>query len=155
MKYWKKKTKNVPIELKGSPKEQAAQLFELLKDRTLSIEALKEILPMDVKVIEEFTSCMKSELEANRKAYDKVIDSFNASLDVLRDAIKDGKLDADEREKIRDEIDRLHQMLIDIHDKHEARVFDFVKWMTGLVTLIILVITYLTGKKQNGIENKA
>ena len=149
MKDWKMKTKDVPKELKGSPKEQAQQLFELLKDRTLSIEALKEILPMDVKVIEEFTSCMKSELEANRKEYDKVIDSFNVSLDVLRNAIKDGKLDADEREKIRDEIYRLHQMMADIHDKHEARRFDLLKWITAILGFIMLVITVLGSGKNN------
>ena len=149
MKSWKKRIQNVPTELKGSPKEQAMQLFELLKDRTISIEALKEILPMDVKVIEEFTSCMKSELEANRKAYDKVIDSFNASLDVLRDTIKDGNIDADEREKVRNEIERLHQMLVDIHDKHEARVFDFLKWIASIVGLMVISIIYLVSGKSN------
>lgn len=151
MKSWNKKQTVVPHKLEGTPKEQAKQLMELLKDRTLSIEALKELMPMNMKVIEEFISCMKTELEANRTTYGKVIDSINASLDVLRGILKDGKIDEKERDKVLKEIDHLHEVMVEIHDKHEERVFDLAKWFAGMVAFIVLIITYLGGGKgKNG-----
>ena len=108
-------------------------------------------MQMNMKVIEEFISCMKTELEANRTTYGKVIDSINASLDVLRGILKDGKIDEKERDKVLKEIDHLHEVMVEIHDKHEERVFDLAKWFAGMVAFIVLIITYLGGGKgKNG-----
>ena len=155
MKSWNKKQTVVPHKLEGTPKEQAKQLMELLKDRTLSIEALKELMPMNMKVIEEFMSCMKTELEANRTTYGKVIDSINASLDVLRGKIGDGKIDEKEKEKMYEELYRLHTLMGDIHDKHEARVFDIAKMWTKIIGILTILIAILLGNKGGGNGNHA
>ena len=69
---------------------------------------------------------MKTELEANRTTYGKVIDSINASLDVLRGILKDGKIDENEIkqgieivEDFKESLDKISEEFNDKDDKKD------------------------------------
>ena len=140
------KNKNHQVShLSGSPKEQAKQLLDILKDRSLDIESLKVLLPANVEVIKEFIICLQSDLAANRASYDRVIGIFEGSIQTLREIIKDGNIDKEEKKRVEEEVLRLHQQMIDLHREHEKNILGFwkdvVKWIISIIGIIIVVTT--------------
>lgn len=135
--------------LNGTPKEQAAKLLEILKDRNLDLEMLKELLPANVDIIKEFITCLKSDLNANQAAYGKMMSIFESTIQNLNGIIKDGKISKEEKKICLDEIYRLHQLMVDAHNKHEENQKDFWKRIMGYVTFIIGIIIVLAGKGKN------
>lgn len=145
----KRKNKINITPLNGTPKEQATQLLEILKDRHLDLETLKELLPANVDIIKEFITCLKSDLNANQAAYGKMMSIFESTIQNLNGIIKDGKISKEEKEICLDEIYRLHQLMVDAHNKHEENQKDFWKRIMGYVTFIIGIIIVLAGKGKN------
>lgn len=145
----KRKNKKNITPLNGTPKEQATQLLELLKDRHLDLETLKELLPANVDIIKEFITCLKSDLNANQAAYGKMMSIFESTIQNLNGIIKDGKISKEEKKICLDEIYRLHQLMVDAHNKHEENQKDFWKRIMGYVTFIIGIIIVLAGKGKN------
>lgn len=145
----KRKNKKDFTPLNGTPKEQAAQLLENLKDRHLDLEKLKELLPANVDIIKEFITCLKSDLNANQAAYGKMMSIFESTIQNLNGIIKDGKISKEEKKICLDEIYRLHQLMVDAHNKHEENQKDFWKRIMGYVTFIIGIIIVLAGKGKN------
>lgn len=145
----KRKNKKNIIPLNGTPKEQATQLLEILKDRHLDLETLKELLPANVDIIKEFITCLKSDLNANQAAYGKMMNIFESTIQNLNGIIKDGKISKEEKKICLDEIYRLHQLMVDAHNKHEENQKDFWKRIMGYVTFIIGIIIVLAGKGKN------
>ena len=148
------KNKNHQVSrLSGSPKEQAKQLLDILKDRSLDIESLKVLLPANVEVIKEFIVCLQSDLAANQAAYNRVIGIFEGSIQTLHEIIKDGNIDEEEMKRVLEEIQNLHQQIIDLHKEHEKNILGFwkdvVKWIFSIIGIIIVVTT---GRK--GIPSK-
>jgi len=143
----KNNKENKITSLNGTPKEQAAQLLEILKDRHLDLEMLKELLPANVDIIKEFITCLKSDLNANQAAYGKMMSIFESTIQNLNNIIKDGKISEEEKKICLDEIYRLHQLMVDAHNKHEENQKDFWKRIMGYVTFIIGIIIILAGGK--------
>ena len=135
--------------LSGSPKEQAKQLFDILKDRSLDIESLNVLLPANVEVIKEFIVCLQSDLTANQAAYDRVIGIFEGSIQTLREIIKDGNIDEEEKKRVLDVILSLHQQMICLQSEHEKNILGFwkdvVKWIFSILGIIIVVTTGIKG----------
>lgn len=150
----KRKKDNKIVPLNGTPKEQAAQLLELLKDRHLDLEMLKELLPANVDIIKEFITCLQSDLNANQAAYGKMMGIFESTIQNLNGIIKDGKISEEEKKICLDEIYRLHQLMVEAQNKHEENQKDFWKRIMGYVTFIIGLIIILAGGKGK-IPNKA
>jgi len=148
-----KKKNHQVSRLSGSPKEQAKQLLDILKDRSLDIESLKVLLPANVEVIKEFIVCLQSDLAANQAAYNRVIGIFEGSIQTLHEIIKDGNIDEEEMKHVLEEIQNLHQQIIDLHKEHEKNILGFwkdvVKWIFSIIGIIIVVTT---GRK--GIPSK-
>ena len=143
----KNNKENKITSLNGTPKEQATQLLEILKDRHLDLEMLKELLPANVDIIKEFITCLKSDLNANQAAYGKMMSIFESTIQNLNGIIKDGKISEEEKKICLDEIYRLHQLMVDAQNKHEENQKDFWKRIMGYVTFIIGIIIILAGGK--------
>ena len=144
------KKKNYQVShLSGSPKEQAKQLLNILKDRSLDIESLKLLLPANVEVIKEFIVCLQSDLTANQAAYERVIGIFEGSIQTLREIIKDGNIDEEEKKRVLDVILSLHQQMICLQSEHEKNILGFwkdvVKWIFSILGIIIVVTTGIKG----------
>ena len=144
-----KKKNHQVSHLSGSPKEQAKQLLDILKDRSLDIESLKVLLPANVEVIKEFIVCLQSDLTANQAAYDRVIGIFEGSIQTLREIIKDGNIDEEEKKRVLDVILSLHQQMICLQSEHEKNILGFwkdvVKWIFSILGIIIVVTTGIKG----------
>ena len=74
---------------------------------------------------------------------------FESTIQNLNGIIKDGKISKEEKEICLDEIYRLHQLMVDAHNKHEENQKDFWKRIMGYVTFIIGIIIVLAGKGKN------
>ncbi len=153
----KKKNKKQKItHLSGSPKEQAKQLFELLKDRSLDIDSLKLLLPNNVEVIKEFISCLQTDMKSNQAAYERVITIFEESIHNLNEIIKDGKITDSEKERCHEELLNLHKLMIEFHNEHEKRLYDFWKDISKYVFLLLgIIIIIASGGRINKLPTKS
>lgn len=143
----KNKNKNHQVShLSGSPKEQAKQLLDILKDRSLDIESLNVLLPANVEVIKEFIACLQSDIAANQASYDRVIGIFEGSIQTLREIIKDGNIDIEEKKRVLEVIMSLHQQLIDLHKEHERNFYAFWKDICKYLFAILGIIVMLTSR---------
>ncbi|MCR5180563.1 MAG: hypothetical protein K6C30_05045 [Bacteroidaceae bacterium] len=137
------KQMNSNIQFSGTPKEQAHQLLELLKDKHLDIDALKTLLPANVEVIREFITCMKEDMAANAASYNRVIGILESSLKNLEDIIKDGEVSEEEKKRCHEEIVRIHQHVCDIQLAHEKNLLDFWAHISKYVFLLLAVIVVI------------
>lgn len=135
--------------LSGTPKEQASQLLKIMKDSKLDVEQLRELLPNNIEVIKEFITCMKSDIDANQKAYARIIDLFEVSIKNLNEIIKDGKINDDEKKNCREEIVNIYKLMRDFHLEHERNLFGFWKEIAMGIFGLSAFIAYLTGRGKN------
>lgn len=142
-----KKNNNKPFnitQLSGTPKMQALQLLEILKDKTLDIDSLKVLLPANVDVMKEFISCMRVDIEANQQAYGRVVGILEVSLSNLQEIIKDGKIDSNERMRCFDEISKIHQLICDLQKEHDKNLKDFWKTISGYIFALLAITVVVT-----------
>ncbi len=152
-----KKNKNLKkvenIHLSGSPKDQASQLLDIIKERQLGLDELNAIFPKNIEVIKEFTSCMKSEMAANQTAFVETKQFLEKSLDIIDGIIKDGKIDDEERKICIQEIRDINQNMIDLQKEHERNHYAFWKDMSTKILAFLAFIAVLVagGKGKNRI----
>ena len=83
--------------LKGTTQEQANQFITLVKEKSLSVEALSQIIPMTTDFIKTLSEVIKAETEAGKERYGESIKRIDSILSVLKQICDDNKITSEER----------------------------------------------------------
>lgn len=107
------------IRLNGTWQQQAAQLWEMIKTRELSAEALKVIMPDAAAFYKELTNCIKNTISSDKEVSITAINALAEPLKQLSSALGDKDLSPEEKVAISNAISKLSDNIREIYNKHQ------------------------------------
>lgn len=137
---------NSPIELTGNIKQQASQLFEILKERELSIEQLEKLTPNLKEFFSQFNNLLREEISSNKECNINTIKTLQAALEGLIQQIH-SQTTKEEKTELLMVIIEIQKSIKDIEINRENNSNGFKKLIAFLGSFLMLVVIILTAGK--------
>lgn len=125
--------------LKGTPKEQAYQLVDAVKNKKVSGRKLKEILPLTKEFFQGLVDCLKKEIDNEHTENRTVLETIIKNIEFYQSLLRDHDMDKEERQDIRNKISEDLQKLSDIHNKNGERRNNLFLAILSLIGIIIAI----------------
>ena len=139
------------LELNGSTKEQATQLFELIKDQKISAQELDNLVPTYFDFFKEFGSVIKEYIKSESEAFKMTTSLYETIIKTIEKELTRKELTDQQRKQIIDVIYKLSNDIRDIATNKQNKDF-YTKISFGVIILTIIGgIFYFTRKKDNQI----
>lgn len=121
--------------------KQALELIELMKNGSLSIEQLKELVPMTTGFLTSFCEALKEEISKSHQSHVESIKVLGDAIDALKDLGKIENCSDDIKKDIIDKIYDISKWVRDLQQVHEENSKQ-LKWgmlaITGAIVAIVL-----------------
>lgn len=140
---------NNNIQLNGTINEQAQQLWEVLKTKELSIEALDKVVPMSNEFLKEFASVLHKEIASLSESHNLTLKIYEKSIDKLLSPIDQKDISSEERAQILECVKNLSDDLKEITKNHDDNSSKFKTFCAACMSFIILVVIILAGGNPN------
>lgn len=137
--------------LTGSNDDQRAeQLLNILREREISVEELKEIMPTNKEFINSLMTALTKTIDADAESDKAYTDAIKQMANNITDIIRDGEVSEKERQflfqMLKDLSDKLHEQKMD-RDKQSQQNKRFY---VGVGALVLVVLGVLAGKRIGG-----
>ena len=136
------------IRLSGNFKQQAEQLFDLIKDRQLTPEQLDKILPTAKEFFQNFNDVLKSEIAAGKECNINTVKVLQASLEKLIEQLGT-QATKEEKEQILKVILEIQNSIKEIELNRQNKSNWFKSLLAILGALVMIIIVILTAGKVN------
>lgn len=140
--------------LQGTNEEQAKQLWDILCNKHISAEELKEFVPISSDFFSAFSDVLQREIESETSAYKDFHSSIQMIVKVCEAALADGRLSEEERLRIIDLLAKISDIIAYANEQRGRRTASFKKRVTLCGSAVIALIIFLIGKNGSGISNK-
>lgn len=134
-------------ELKGAPQEQVNQFIALIKEKSLSVEALSQIVPMTTDFIKTLAETIKQETEAGNERYNETIKRIDTILSALQDICKDNKITPEERIAVINALSEVAGNLRDTENHHNDNEHWTKRLLAILAAIVVVPVTILAATK--------
>lgn len=143
---------NKEIKLHGSDKEKAQQLLDLMKDRKLSVEELKEICPMTNSFLSALNDSLKEEIHSNKEFNESCLDTLDRMYDSLAKLLETSSLTEDNKTEILKQMQFLSEKIFEMQGKEGERSFSIKKLLISIAGILVAIVIILSGtnNKNNG-----
>ena len=135
------------IRLNGTWQQQAAQLWEMIKTRELSAEALKVIMPDAAAFYKELANCIDNTISSDKEVSITAINALAETLKQLSSALGDKDLSPEEKVAISNAISKLSDNIREICNKHQDNSA-FSKNLLIVCTLFLTGTLAMLGSKK-------
>ena len=126
--------------LKGTPKEQAYQLVDAIKNKKVSGRNLKEIFPLNKEFFQGLVDCLKKESDNEHTENKIVLETIIKNIEYNQSLLRDHDMDKEEKQDIRNKISEDLQKLSDIHNKNGERRHNRFLAILSLIGIIIAIL---------------
>lgn len=133
-------TKGTPQKLHGSPAEMAKEFLSLLKDRSIPLDSLKELIPANASFFSELSKLISLEINAGEMRYKDSISSINSILEVIKEPIRSQNISSDERQRYADALVKIAEMIRDMEMHHNDNEHWTKRMMICLGTFVLTTI---------------
>lgn len=124
--------------------KQALELIELMKNGSLSIEQLKELVPMTTGFLTSLCEALKEEISKSHQSHVESIKVLGDAIDALKDLGKIENCSDDIKKDIIDKIYDISKWVRDLQQVHEENSKQ-LKWgmlaITGAIVAIVLAVS--------------
>lgn len=134
-------------QLKGTAQEQANQFIALVKEKSLSVDALSQIVPMTTDFIKTLAETIKQETEAGKERYGETLKRIDTILSVLQDICKDNKITAEERIAVINALSEVAGILRDTENHHNDNEHWTKRLLAVLAVIVVVPVTILAASK--------
>ena len=129
--------------------KKAKELIELMQKGSLSIEQLKELVPLTTEFIKSFCMVLKEELQNRKECHIEVVK-------ILGDAIKTlgeiGKIE-DSSDEVKmaviEEVATIASLIKDLQRNYEDNSKQNIMRITAVLGSIALIVIWLSGNNKN------
>lgn len=136
------------IKLDGSTvNEQVNNFMSLLKDKTISVEELERLIPLNIEFVKGLLDVIQKETEADKEGYASYLQVMNNMIDHLRKICEGQSLSSEERKQILDYIYKLGEMIKEVELNRENNHTKRVGVLAILAAAAIVTVGFLTGKR--------
>ena len=138
---------NQQIKLEGNDvNEQVTNFIELLKNKTISTDALAEVVPLNADFINSLTEAIKHETDAGKDRYAESIHVINVILDSLKQVCEDGKITSEERKEVINAMKEIAHIMRDVECHHNDNEHWTKRLMLVLGAVVVLPVAILAAK---------
>ena len=131
--------------------KQALELIELMKNGSLSIEQLKELVPMTTGFLTKLCEALKEEISNSHQSHIESIKVLGSAIDALKDLGKIENCSDDIKKEIIDKIYEISKWVRGLQQVHEENSKQ-LKWEMLAIAGAIFAIVLAVGCKDN--QNK-
>lgn len=135
------------IELKGTNNEKAAQLWELLKNNTLTKEELLEMFTSVKEIIPNVLDCAKCEMQNSKEAFQSTIQFYETIASSLTEILKRNDSTVEERDKAMSKLMELAKMVEAQNVKYQSTNSENTKNLLFGVGILAIIGLMLVLKK--------
>ena len=132
-------------------KKQALELIELMKNGTLSIEQLKELVPMTTGFLTNFCEALKEEISNSHQGHLESIKVLGSAIDALKDLGKVENCSDEVKKDILDKICEISKWVRDLQQVHEENSKQ-LKW--GMLAIAGAIVAIVLAASSNDNQNK-
>ena len=136
------------LELNGSTKEQATQLFELIKDQKISAKELDNLVPTYFDFFKEFGSVLKEYIKNEFEAFKMTTSVYETIIKTIEKELTRKELTEQQRKQILDLIYKLSNDIRDITTNKQNKDFCTKIYFGAILLTIIGGICYFTRKNR-------
>lgn len=132
----------------GKWNELAKGVFEELKTRELSPEALEKLIPLSTNFVAEMISVIKAEIDNDKEAYKNYTDAMNSIISAFKETLKVGKIDKGERSEISNKLIQLAQIMADVEKHRNSEANKIKKWYAIVAAACVSIVVIFSGRKR-------
>lgn len=132
-------------------KKQALELIELMKKGSLSIEQLKELVPMTTSFLTNLCEALKEEISQSNQSYVESIKVLGDAINALKDLGKIENCSDDIKKDILNKIYEISQWVRDLQQVHEENSKQ-LKWGVLAIAGAIIAIVFSASLSSNQIK---
>jgi hypothetical protein len=124
-------------------KEFARELVEMMKKGALSLEQVKELVPITKEFLKNFSEVLKEEIKHSYESHKESIDALSKAIEILGDM---GKQDCSESVKL-EIVKKIHEisiMISDLQNKYQNNVNNRTMYIVGIVGVVMSAIVLWT-----------
>ena len=142
------KKQNTPIQLKGkTTKAQVKNFMSLLKDKSVSAEALEKMMPLSTDFIKGLIGGIQKVVDSDREGYASYLQTVDTIIACLKKICEDDKITPEERKQIMDYMVKLAAIIGTVEENHSKRRHGTIRFLSVLGTAFLAVIALVVGKK--------
>jgi len=134
----------VMLELKGTQEEQGMQLWELLRNNSLTEKELAEIFPTVKNVIPELLNCIKIELQNSKEIHKSSLEVYNTIAVALTEIINREDSTSEDRKRTSEQLMQLAQLVQDENKNYQTQknnnINTFIKIGSVLFGAVVLIM---------------
>ena len=134
-------------------KNRAGEIIDLMKNGTLSIEQLKELVPMTTGFLKELCEALKEEISNSRQSHAQAVQALGKAIDALKEI---GKLENCSDEVKLSVIEKIHEIgktIAELQKTHEdnsnKRAWGILS-IIGTIAALIFLLSSNNNQKQIG-----
>lgn len=131
--------------------KQALELIELMKNGSLSIEQLKELVPMTTGFLTKLCEALKEEISNSHQSHIESIKVLGSAIDALKDLGKIENCSDDIKNDIRNKICEIAKWVRDLQQVHEENSKQ-LKW--GMLAIAGTIFAIVLAAARNDNQNK-
>ena len=131
--------------------KQALELIELMKKGTLSIEQLKQLVPMTTGFLTNLCEALKEEISNSHQSQIETIKVLGDAIDALKDLGKIENCPDDIKKDILDKIYEISKWVKDLQQVHEENSKQ-LKW--GMLAIAGTIVAIVLKASLNDNQNK-
>lgn len=132
------------LELKGTQEEQGMQLWELLRNNSLTEKELAEIFPTVKNVILELLNCIKIELQNSKEIHKSSLEVYNTIALALTEIINREDSTSEDRKRTSEQLMQLAQLVQDENKNYQTQknnnINTFIKIGSVLFGAVVLIM---------------
>ena len=132
------------LEFKGTQEEQGMQLWELLRNNSLTEKDLAEMFPIVKNIIPELLDCIKNELQNSKEIHKSSLEVYNTIALALTEIMKREDSTPEDRKRTSEQLMQLAQLVQDENRNYQTQksnsINTFIKIGTALFGAVILIM---------------
>lgn len=121
-------------------KKQALELIELMKNGSLSIEQLKELIPMTTGFLTNLCEALKDEISKSHQSHIESLKVLGSAIDALKDLGKIENCSDDIKKDILDKILEISKWVKDLQQVHEENSNKLKLGMYAIAGAIVAIV---------------
>lgn len=129
--------------------QKAKELFELMQKSSLSIEQLKELVPLTTEFVKSFCMVLKEELQYRKECHIEVVKILGDAIKTLGEIGKIEDCSDEVKMAVIEKIATISSLINDLQKNYEDNSKQNIMRITALLGSIALIVICLSGNNKN------
>lgn len=129
--------------------EQVNSFMSILKDKTISVEELEHLIPLNTEFVKGLLDVIQKEIEADEKGYSSYLQVMNNIIDSLRKICEGQNISSEERKEILAYMLEIGKIIKEVELSRNNNKTKIIVSLSILAALVLVISGILIGKKES------